>query len=151
MSYTQATEGYGRRWNAEKAYLRPIRHRPNLIIRTNALVSKVLIDNTNTAYGVEYIKNRRHRTVFAAKEVILSAGSQNTPQILMLSGIGPADHLSELGMSFWILKSYFVGENEKYKFLCQCSCNNSVTVVSSYKATRNTNMAITIRATNIVK
>lgn len=97
MSFPQATEGYGRRWSAEKAYLRPIRYRPNLVIRTNALVSKVLIDETNTAYGIEYIKNGKYRKVLASKEVIVSAGALNTPQILMLSGIGPADHLSELG------------------------------------------------------
>lgn len=62
-------------------------------------VTKVLINpDTRRAYGVEFIKEGRKRTVLAKKEVILAAGAINTPQLLMLSGIGPKEHLEEKGI-----------------------------------------------------
>lgn len=76
-----------------------MRSRKNLKIQVKSTVTKILIDDkTKTAYGVEYYyKNKKH-TVYAKKEVICSAGTLNSPQVLMLSGIGPRDHLEELGM-----------------------------------------------------
>ncbi|XP_074035091.1 glucose dehydrogenase [FAD, quinone] [Leptinotarsa decemlineata] len=96
VSYIQSSTRDGRRCSAEKSFLRPVRKRPNLKIQTRSRVSRVLVDEeSKTAYGVEYIKNGKNHFAFASKEVILSAGSLNSPQILMLSGIGPKQHLEE--------------------------------------------------------
>ncbi|KAF2903275.1 hypothetical protein ILUMI_02911, partial [Ignelater luminosus] len=109
VSYVQATERDGLRCSAEKAFLRPARSRSNLRILTKARVTKVLIDpSTKKAYGVEYIRNRKHHIARASKEVILSAGAFNSPQLLMLSGVGPKDHLQELGIP--VLQNLPVGQ-----------------------------------------
>ncbi|XP_059619960.1 glucose dehydrogenase [FAD, quinone]-like [Phlebotomus argentipes] len=99
-SFVQATTYRGVRHSASSALLRPIKKlRPNLKILINARVTKILIDpESKAAYGVEYIRNKKTRTVHASREVIVSSGTFNTPQLLMLSGIGPADHLNELGI-----------------------------------------------------
>ncbi|XP_074035097.1 glucose dehydrogenase [FAD, quinone] isoform X2 [Leptinotarsa decemlineata] len=99
VSYVQSTTRKGRRCSAEKAFLRPVRKRPNLKIQTRSRVSKILVNpETKTAYGVEYIKNGKVYSALANKEVILSAGSLNSPQVLMLSGIGPKQHLEQFGI-----------------------------------------------------
>ncbi|KAF2903276.1 hypothetical protein ILUMI_02912 [Ignelater luminosus] len=109
VSYVQATIRRGLRCSAEKAFLMPVRNRTNLTILTKARVTKVLIDpQTKEAYGVEYVRNKKRHIVNASKEVILSAGAFNSPQLLMLSGIGPEDHLRELGIP--ILKALPVGQ-----------------------------------------
>ncbi|KAF5272044.1 hypothetical protein FQR65_LT05025 [Abscondita terminalis] len=106
VSYVQGTIKNGRRWSAEKAFIRPIRRKNNLKISLNSHVSKVLIDtNTKAAYGVEYIKNGITYKAYARKEVILSAGAFHSPQILMLSGIVGEklyDHLCFLGLIFTV-------------------------------------------------
>lgn len=94
VSYLQASIKSGTRASSNVGYLYPIKNRRNLFIRKLSMVTKVLINPaTKTAYGVQYDHNGRSYAVYARKEVILSAGSINTPQLLMLSGIGPADHL----------------------------------------------------------
>ncbi|KAF5272031.1 hypothetical protein FQR65_LT05012 [Abscondita terminalis] len=93
----QFTMRRGTRCSAAKAFLRPIRLRPNLHVSLWTHATKILIDpNTRRAYGVQLIKNGVWQTVLAKKEVILSAGAINSPQLLMLSGIGPAPHLKEM-------------------------------------------------------
>lgn len=97
FSHAQATTRNGRRCSAAKAFLRPVFHRPNLHISINSRVTKILIDpKSKTAYGVQFVKNRKVFQVKARKEVILSAGSIASPQLLMLSGVGPREHLKEL-------------------------------------------------------
>ncbi|VEN36602.1 unnamed protein product [Callosobruchus maculatus] len=97
-SYAQATMRNGLRSNAGTSFLRPVRHRKNLRIRRGAHVTKVLINAARKeAYGVEYVKNKKIYTAFYRKEVIISAGSLNSPQLLMLSGIGPKGELERLG------------------------------------------------------
>lgn len=86
----------GRRWSASKAYLKPIRSRPNLTVRTRAFVRRVLFDGTR-ATGVEYVHAGRTRTVEAG-ETILSGGAIATPQLLQVSGVGPAEHLRSVGV-----------------------------------------------------
>jgi choline dehydrogenase len=88
----------GRRWSASQAYLKPIRGRRNLEVRTGAFVGRVLIQDRR-AMGVELVRRHKGRDYVEhvlADEVILAGGAINTPQVLMLSGIGPADHLREL-------------------------------------------------------
>lgn len=99
ISFAQGTTIDGKRGSAETAFLRPIRHRENLRILTKARATKVLIDpQTKKAYGVEYLWNKQYHKAIARKEVILSAGAFNSPQLLMLSGIGPKEHLKEIGV-----------------------------------------------------
>ncbi len=87
----------GRRCSAAVAHLKPALSRQNLCLETRALAHRVLIEG-NRATGVEYEQRGQRRTVRAAKEVILSGGAINSPQLLMLSGIGPADHLRSVGI-----------------------------------------------------
>jgi choline dehydrogenase-like flavoprotein len=87
----------GRRSSAATAYLKPTLARANLTLETGAHATRVLIQN-NRATGIEYIRKGRALRAEAAREVILSGGAFNTPQLLMLSGIGPADHLNEVGI-----------------------------------------------------
>ena len=93
----QVTQKRGRRWSSADAYLHPARHRPNLTVRTGALTTRVLVSG-GRATGVEYRAGGRVHTVHATREVVLSGGAINSPQLLMLSGIGPADHLREVGV-----------------------------------------------------
>ncbi|HBP93141.1 MAG TPA: choline dehydrogenase [Alcanivorax sp.] len=99
-------EGFGRmdmtvrdgvRCSTAMAYLKPAMNRPNLDIQTHALTTRVIMDG-KTAVGVEYRQGGKTLKVRARKEVILSASSFNSPKLLMLSGIGPADHLKEHGI-----------------------------------------------------
>ena len=92
----QLTQKRGRRWSTADAYLRPALHRPNLTVRTGAQVTRVLLDGSR-ATGVEYLSGGQQHTVHA-EEVLLSGGAINSPQLLMLSGIGPADHLRDVGV-----------------------------------------------------
>jgi choline dehydrogenase len=88
----------GRRWSAARAYLDPAKGRANLTIRTNVLVRRVVFGD-GRAMGVEYREaDGTPRTAGAKAEVVLSAGAVGSPQILMLSGIGPAAHLREMGV-----------------------------------------------------
>lgn len=110
VSYLQSTTRNGVRVSSNVAYLYPIKHRQNLFIRKMSHVTKILIHpNTNATYGVQYSKNGQIQEVYAAKEVILSAGAINSPQLLMLSGIGPAEHLNE--MQIKPIVDLRVGEN----------------------------------------
>jgi choline dehydrogenase len=87
----------GWRQSSAVAFLRPVRHRPNLTIVTRALVSRVLFEGTR-AVGVEWQREGVTGRVRAAREVILSAGTLQSPQLLQLSGLGPPDLLQRLGI-----------------------------------------------------
>lgn len=92
----QVTQRGGARCSTAVGYLRPARGRPNLHVRTGALVERVLIES-GRAVGVQLRKGRSSERIHAG-QVLLAAGAINTPQLLMLSGIGPADHLREHGI-----------------------------------------------------
>lgn len=96
--YSWYTTRDGKRCSTGRAYLGPASERKNLHLLLFARVNRLLINERKQAYGVEYSKDGSIFQVFARKEVILSAGAINTPQILMLSGIGPADHLRSLNI-----------------------------------------------------
>ena len=93
----QATLRNGRRWSAAAAYLRPALKRPNLTVKTKALVQRIDLDG-RTARGITYRQGGRTISATAEREVILSGGSINSPQLLMLSGIGDPDHLRDHGI-----------------------------------------------------
>lgn len=95
----QVTINNGHRQSAAKVFLHPHKRRRNLHVLPQSTVTKILIDSqTNTAYGVEYSRNKLRYSVRARREVILSAGPIASPQLLMLSGIGPKEHLSQVGI-----------------------------------------------------
>ncbi|EFX69856.1 hypothetical protein DAPPUDRAFT_257960 [Daphnia pulex] len=101
----------GSRCSTSKAFLRPVRDRPNLHISMNSQVIKIMIDpDTKTVTGVQFEKNGRMYFGEETKEVVISAGAVASPQILMLSGVGPKDHLEEKGIPL-ILDKLKVGEN----------------------------------------
>ncbi|MDT8409310.1 MAG: choline dehydrogenase [Wenzhouxiangellaceae bacterium] len=93
----QVTQRGGQRCSTARGYLQPVRSRSNLTVRTGALSSRVLLDGTRAA-GVEYQKRGLTRKVHAAREVLLCGGAINSPQLLMLSGIGPARQLESAGV-----------------------------------------------------
>jgi choline dehydrogenase-like flavoprotein len=93
----QLTQKRGRRWSAADAFLHPVEDRANLVVETSAHARRVAIEG-DRATGVEYEYRGTRVTALAEREVILSAGAFNSPQLLMLSGVGPADHLREHGV-----------------------------------------------------
>jgi choline dehydrogenase len=97
VGYYQVTQRRGRRWSTADAYLRPALDRPNLTVRTDALATKVLVEK-GRATGVRYVAAGREEDALARCEVIVCGGAVNSPQLLMLSGLGPADHLRSLGI-----------------------------------------------------
>lgn len=106
----QGTLRNGARCSTSKAFLRPVRHRPNLHISINSRVLKIVIDpNTKQATAVRFDKQGRVYEIKAKKEIILSGGSVNSPQLLMLSGVGPAEHLNALNIP--VISNLRVGDN----------------------------------------
>ncbi len=93
----QVTQKNGERWSAASAYLHPAAGRENLTIVTKARATRVLIEK-DRAVGVEYLRGGTRHTVRAAQEVVLAGGSINSPQLLLLSGVGPAEELQALGV-----------------------------------------------------
>jgi choline dehydrogenase len=87
-----------RRNSTARAFLHPAMRRPNLTVVANALTARVVIEN-GRAVGVDYVKDGTLTRAHAAQEVVLSAGAYNSPQLLLLSGIGPADELRALGIA----------------------------------------------------
>ncbi|MBR8829494.1 MAG: choline dehydrogenase [Gomphosphaeria aponina SAG 52.96 = DSM 107014] len=105
----QVTIKNGNRHSAATAYLKPVINRANLTIRTGALVTRLLF-NGKRVIGVEYIRDGVKQEVHIYKEVILSAGAVNSPQLLMVSGIGDGSHLQDLGIDV-IVDLPGVGQN----------------------------------------
>jgi choline dehydrogenase len=97
VGFYQVTQQGGRRWSAADAYLHPAAGRPNLTILTDALATGIEIEG-GQAVGVRYLRRGVEEVAWAEAEVILAGGAVNSPQLLMLSGIGPADDLRELGI-----------------------------------------------------
>lgn len=113
FSQVQATIRAGRRCSAAKAYLKPIvggpGRRPNLHVSLRSWVTRVLIEaGTKRAYAVEFVKGHQRHVVRARREIVLSAGTIGSAQLLLLSGVGPADHLAEMNVT--VLADLPVGE-----------------------------------------
>ena len=110
FSHIQSTTKNGTRMSASRAFLHPIKNRKNFHVLKNTLVTKILINpDTNITYGVQFVRNNKKYEVRARKEVILSAGAVNSPQLLMLSGIGPSEHLKDLNIP--LIQDLKVGYN----------------------------------------
>src|SRR5689334_12056498 len=98
VGYYQTTTARSRRWSTAKAYLEPARSRANLVIRPRCQTTLVLIEN-NRAVGVEYHTAGGRRRAHAKAEVIVSGGAYGSPHLLQLSGLGPAEHLRQMGIT----------------------------------------------------
>jgi len=95
--YYQTTTKDKRRWSTAAAYLRTAKRRPNLTIRTRAHTTRVLFEGTR-ATGVEFRTPNGLQVAHAGREVIVSGGAYGSPQLLQLSGVGPAQHLADMGI-----------------------------------------------------
>jgi choline dehydrogenase len=121
----------GRRWSAAKAYLRPAMRRSNLTVEIRALSHRVLLEG-GRAVGVEYSQDGQLRQARAEREVILCGGAINSPQLLLLSGIGPADQLGALDIPV-VQDLPGVGRNlqDHLEIYVQHACTQPITL---YKA-----------------
>src|SRR6185503_18951906 len=95
--YFQLTTRNGRRWSTARGYLKPARKRHNLAVVSNALTTRILFEGRR-AVGVEYVKDGARHIARASGEVILASGAFNSPQLLQLSGVGPAELLQQHGI-----------------------------------------------------
>jgi choline dehydrogenase len=129
----------GKRWNTAQAYLRPVLDRPNLRAETGAMVQRILFEGS-TAVGVEYVQNHKTVRVRAQREVILSGGAINSPQLLMLSGIGDETDLKALGIDV-IAHRPGVGQNlqDHLELYVQQACTQPI---SLYKYTHQPHKTI---------
>ena len=132
----------GKRCSTSTAFLRPVRHRRNLAIATDCLVRRVVVDGSR-ATGIEVAQGAETRTIRAQREVILCGGTVNTPQILMLSGIGPADELKRHGIPV-IHELPGVGRNLQDHVDCVIAytCTQPITLYRNLRADRLTGSVI---------
>ncbi|CAD7685086.1 unnamed protein product [Nyctereutes procyonoides] len=132
----------GKRWSAACAYLHPALSRPNLTAEAQTFVSRVLFEGTR-AVGVEYIKNGQTHRAYASKEVILSGGAINSPQLLMLSGVGNADDLKKLGIPV-VCHLPGVGQNlqDHLEIYIQQACTLPITLHSAQKPLRKVRIGL---------
>lgn len=121
----------GKRHSTAAAFLTPILDRPNLTVQTGALVTRLLFEKTRTI-GVEYLHSGTLYQIRVSQEVILSAGAFDSPKLLMLSGIGNAEHLQAMGISV-VVDLPGVGQN----------LQDHVSVPVTYQATQEVNPAPT--------
>ncbi|XP_068940472.1 choline dehydrogenase, mitochondrial [Petaurus breviceps papuanus] len=126
----------GLRWSTASAYLHPALTRPNLTAESETFVTKILFDRTR-AIGVEYMQSGQRKKVYASKEVILSGGAINSPQLLMLSGIGNADDLKKHGIPV-VCNLPGVGQNlqDHLEMYIQQECTQPITLYSVQKPIR---------------
>ncbi|HVT24634.1 MAG TPA: choline dehydrogenase [Rhizomicrobium sp.] len=133
----QLTIHEGRRWSAAAAYLKPVLDRPNLKIESNALVSRILFEGKRAA-GVEFVQKKQTIQVRADREVILSGGAVNSPQTLLLSGIGPGETLKRFGIP---VVSDLAGVGQNLQDHLDCSIQyESTQPITLYSAMKPQNM-----------
>ncbi len=118
----------GVRWSTANAYLKPVMSRPNLKVITRALTKRILFDNKR-AYGVEFQQGNQLKRINASREVILSAGSVGSPQLLQVSGVGPESVLRNAAVEV-VHHLPGVGENlqDHLEFYFQFRCNQKITL-----------------------
>jgi choline dehydrogenase len=138
VGFMQHTIRGGQRHSAYMAYVEPVLGRAKLVVRTGCHVKRILFEG-NVATGVEVIDAGHLRVIKAAKEIVLSAGALNTPQVLLLSGVGPAGELQRLGIDR-VLDSPGVGRNLQdhfyvhtaYRSTADSSYNQAITGLRKY-------------------
>jgi choline dehydrogenase len=125
------TVGDGRRWSAANAYLKPVMHRSNLKVLTHALATRIVFEGKR-AVALEYQHHGAQRRVRATRELIVSGGPINSPQLLKLSGVGPEAELREQGIPV-VEHLAGVGENlqDHLEFYFQVACKEPITLYSS--------------------
>ncbi|MCE9521791.1 MAG: choline dehydrogenase [Alphaproteobacteria bacterium] len=123
----QLTVKDGERWSAAAAYLKPVLNRPNLTVEINAHTTRTIFEG-NRATGVEYLQKGQLQTARASREVILCGGAVNTPQLLLLSGIGAADYLKRWDLNV-VADLPGVGENlqDHLDVTVQFECTQPIT------------------------
>jgi choline dehydrogenase len=136
VCYYQLTVKNGQRCSAAVAYLHPAMTRANLRVETNALASRVVFEGKR-AVGVEFTKDGETRTAKAAREVILAGGAVNSPQLLQLSGIGPAALLKEHGIAV-VADLPGVGENLQDHYVIMHTYRLKAGTVSVNELTKGT-------------
>ena len=129
--FYQVTQRRGRRWSAADAYLRPALHRSNLKVVTRAQVSEILFEKRR-AIGIRYFQEGAMNEARAEREVILTGGTINSPQILLLSGIGPGDALRKLGIQV-VADLPGAGENlqDHLVMVVEYECSQAITLETS--------------------
>ncbi|XP_061913870.1 choline dehydrogenase, mitochondrial [Entelurus aequoreus] len=133
LGWMDMTIHEGKRWSTASAYLRPVLGRPNLKAEVRCLATKILFDGRR-AVGVEYMQKGETKRVFVDKEVILSGGAINSPQLLMLSGVGNADDLEPLGIPV-VQHLPGVGSNlqDHLELYVQQGCTQPITLYKAQK------------------
>ncbi|XP_048505705.1 glucose dehydrogenase [FAD, quinone]-like isoform X2 [Athalia rosae] len=106
---SQGTLRRGSRCSTAKAFLRPVRNRRNLHIAMNAHATRIIFNKNKRAIGVEYIRDGTKKVIRVRREIISSSGAIGSPQLLMVSGIGPKEHLEQMGIP--VLSNLRVGDN----------------------------------------
>jgi choline dehydrogenase len=134
VGYYQLTVKNGQRCSAAVAYLHPVMGRKNLVVETRALATRILIED-GRAVGVEFLQGGERRTARAAKEVILAGGAVNSPQLLQVSGIGPAALLAEHGIAV-VADLPGVGENLQDHYVIATTYRLKAGTVSVNELTR---------------
>lgn len=126
----ERTTADGERMSAARAYLHPARQRPNLTIVTGALAERVTFDSRR-ASGVQFVHRGQRETAQAERAVVLSGGAFESPKLLMLSGVGPADHLRALGIDV-VADRPTVGANlqDHLNVSMQYACTEPITLYS---------------------
>ena len=121
----------GQRWSAANAYLRPAMKRPNLTVRSHSTATRILTEGKR-ATGIAYRQGNTAKTALARREVILSGGPINSPQLLKLSGIGPAAEIKSFGLEI-VHDLPGVGENlqDHLEFYFQVAVTQPITLYSS--------------------
>ncbi|HEY3566659.1 MAG TPA: choline dehydrogenase [Thermoanaerobaculia bacterium] len=131
FGFYQVTQKGGKRCSAAAAYLKPALRRPNLTVHTQAQATRLILER-NRAVGVEYVRNGRAEQARAGREVILSGGAIQSPQLLMLSGLGPAESLESVGISP-VIDLPGVGQNlQDHLFVSIAyACNRPISLASA--------------------
>ena len=141
FGYYDFTIKNGKRFGTARAFVRPAMQRQNFTLVTHALTSRIIIEN-GRATAVEYMKGGVKHVAHASREIILSGGAINSPQILMLSGIGPAEELRALGIQP-VVNLPGVGKNLQDHFDCAL-VYESPAPVSLYKQLRLDRVALSL-------
>jgi choline dehydrogenase len=128
VGYHQTTTRNGKRCSTAVGYLHPVRKRPNLRVVTGALAERLLFEGRR-AVGVAFREHGQNRTVRAVREVILCGGAVNSPQLLLLSGVGPQEQLAEFGITV-VHHLPGVGQNlqDHYSAPIKLKCRLPITV-----------------------